>query len=144
MIVSHHRILNWEIWTKIPHSFKINLLQGCLGGSVGWVSDLGSGHDLAVCEFKPCVGLCADSLDPGACFWFCVSPLGPPPHSRSVSLSLSLLQKLKKEIKGKYGRNRAEFWHRQDILKWRERNMVEWPIFSGKEEVRKSIEIKKS
>ena len=23
--------------------------------------DLGSGHDLMVCEFEPCVGLCADS-----------------------------------------------------------------------------------
>ena len=34
---------------------------GHLGGSVGWASDFGSGHDLAVCEFEPRVGLCADS-----------------------------------------------------------------------------------
>ena len=26
--------------------------------------DFGSGHDLIVCEFKPCVGLCTDSVDP--------------------------------------------------------------------------------
>ena len=49
---------------------------GRLGGSVSEVSDFGSGHDLAVCEFKPCVGLCADSSEPGAA-------------SDSVSTSLS-------------------------------------------------------
>ena len=36
-----------------------------LGGSVGCMSDLGSGHDLAVCEFKPCVGFHADSSELG-------------------------------------------------------------------------------
>ena len=35
--------------------------QGSLGGSVPQVSDCGSGHDLMVWEFKPHVGLCADS-----------------------------------------------------------------------------------
>ena len=34
-------------------------LQGCLGGSVGWASDFGSGHDLVVCEFKPRIRLSA-------------------------------------------------------------------------------------
>ena len=38
--------------------------MGRLGGSVGWVTDLGSGDDLAVCEFEPRVGLCADSSEP--------------------------------------------------------------------------------
>ena len=31
--------------------------MGCLDGSIGWVSDFGSGHDLTVCGFKPQVGL---------------------------------------------------------------------------------------
>ena len=26
--------------------------------------DFGSGHDLTVCEFEPCIGLCVDSLEP--------------------------------------------------------------------------------
>ena len=26
--------------------------------------DFGSGHDLTVHEFEPCIGLCADSADP--------------------------------------------------------------------------------
>ena len=39
---------------------------GHLGGSVGKVSDFGSGHDFAVHKFEPCVRLCADSLEPGA------------------------------------------------------------------------------
>ena len=43
---------------------------GGLDSSVGLVSDFGSGHDLVVCEFEPCIGLCADSSEPGACFGF--------------------------------------------------------------------------
>ena len=35
--------------------------MGLLGGSVGYASDFGSGHDLTVRGFKPSVGLCADS-----------------------------------------------------------------------------------
>ena len=54
-------------------SFKGWLLAGRLGGSIGWASDFGSGHDLTVREFEPRVGLCADSSEPGACFGFCVS-----------------------------------------------------------------------
>ena len=40
--------------------------------------DFGSGHDLAVCGFKPQIGLCADSEDPA---WDSLSaslPLPPP------------------------------------------------------------------
>ena len=33
--------------------------------------DLGSGHDLTVHEFKPCIGLCADSMKPA---WDSLSP----------------------------------------------------------------------
>ena len=65
-------------------------IVGCLGGSVGWATNCGSGHDLTVCEFQPCIGFCADSSEPGACFWFCVSPsLYPsPPHALSLHLSI--------------------------------------------------------
>ena len=60
--------------------------MGRLGGSVGWTSDFGSGHDLAVREFEPHVGLCADSSEPGACFRFCVSlSLTLPVHALSLS-----------------------------------------------------------
>ena len=43
---------------------------GRLGGSVGWVADYSSGHDLVVGEFKPHVRLWADSSEPGAYFGF--------------------------------------------------------------------------
>ena len=42
--------------------------MGRLGGSVGKAADFGSGHDLAVREFEPRVGLWADGSEPGACF----------------------------------------------------------------------------
>ena len=57
-------------------------ILGHLGGSVGWA--LRSGHDLAVGEFEPRIGLCADSSEPGALFGFCLSVC------LSLSLSLSL------------------------------------------------------
>ena len=67
-------------------------------GAPGWLSrlrsDFGSGHDLAVCEFEPCVRLCADGSEPGACFGFCVSlSLCPSPVH---ALSLSVPQKINK------------------------------------------------
>ena len=40
------------------------LYKGHLGGSAGCMSDFGSGHDLAVREFEPLIGLCADSSEP--------------------------------------------------------------------------------
>ena len=63
--------------------------EGRLGGSVGWASDFGSGHDLAVPEFEPCTRLCADSLEPGARFGFCVSLSLCPSPAHALSLSLS-------------------------------------------------------
>ena len=63
--------------------------QGCLGGSVGWVSDVSSGHDLAVCEFKPRIVLCADSAEPGAYFRFYVSPSLYPSLAHTLCLSVS-------------------------------------------------------
>ena len=48
----------------------------------------GSGHDLAVREFEPRVGLWADGSEPGACFRFCVSlSLCPSPLVLCLSLS---------------------------------------------------------
>ena len=46
--------------------------EGRLDGSVGWVSNFGSDHDLTVHEFEPRVGLCAVILEPGTCLSFCV------------------------------------------------------------------------
>ena len=64
--------------------------------SVKWPTlDFGSGHDLLVSGFGPGFGLCADSLEPGVCFGFCVSLFLPFLHSHSVSLSLSLSLKNK-------------------------------------------------
>ena len=39
------------------------LSPGRLGGSVGWASDFGSGHDLMVHEFEPYIGLSAVSIE---------------------------------------------------------------------------------
>ena len=65
--------------------------MGRLRGSVGKVSDFGSGRDLAVHGFESRVRLCADSSEPGACFRFCISlALCPSPaHALSLSVSLS-------------------------------------------------------
>ena len=49
--------------------------------------DLSSGHDLMVCEFEPCVGLCADSMEPA---WDSLSPSLSASFSFSLSLPLSL------------------------------------------------------
>ena len=81
----------------VSSSFGVtNILKqkslGCLGGSVGWVSHFGSGHDLTVRGFEPHIGLCADSSEPGACFWFSVSfsLSAPPPFVHMLSLSFPL------------------------------------------------------
>ena len=81
---------NW--WLGVSFSFKPSKkgsMLGCLGGSVGKASDFGSGHDLAVREFEPHVGLCADSSEPGACFGFCISLslCSSPVHALALSLS---------------------------------------------------------
>ena len=60
---------------------------GHLGGSVGWATDLGSGHALTVGEFEPRVGLCADSSEPGACFGLCLPLSLPLPAHALFSLS---------------------------------------------------------
>ena len=77
------------VWTLQTGNLKMSSL-GCLGGSVGWAADFGSGHDLAVRGFEPHVGLCADSAEPAWDFLFlslCTSP----------ALSLSLKINIKKK-----------------------------------------------
>ena len=68
--------------------------EGHLGDLVGYVSNLGSGHDLTIHGFEPYIRLGADSSEPGACFGFCVSlPLSAPPP---LSLSKIKFKNLKK------------------------------------------------
>ena len=74
--------------------------MGCLGGSIGYVSNFGSGHDLVVHRFEPHVRLCADSSEPGAYFMDSVSLSLCPSPTRTLSLSLSLsLSKINKTLK---------------------------------------------
>ena len=47
------------------------------------------GHDLAVRGFEPCVGLCADSSESGACFGCCDSLSLCPSPTRALSHSVS-------------------------------------------------------
>ena len=70
-------------------------MLGHLGGSVGWTSNFGSGHDLTVCKLEPHIGLCADWLRAWnllriLCVCVCVSLSAPPPLMLSPSLSLCL------------------------------------------------------
>ena len=55
---------------------KIDSSEWRLGGSVGSAPDLGSGRDLAVCEFEPLVGLVAVSAEAVSAD----SSLDPLPH----------------------------------------------------------------
>ena len=64
---------------------KKNNNKGRLGGTVGWVTNFGSGHDLIVYGFEPLVHLCADSSEPAS---DSVSPslFVPPLLTRGLSL----------------------------------------------------------
>ena len=64
------------------------------------VSDISSGHDLAVCGFEPRVGLCAE---PGACFGCCVSLSLCPSPAHAWSLSVSTINKKLKKKKSLHG-----------------------------------------
>ena len=90
---------------QIYSFYSWNLINVCsggrLGGSVGWASDFGSGHELTVGEFEPCIGLCADSLQPGACFKFYVSLSLCSSPTQALSLSPSKINKNIKKIKNK-------------------------------------------
>ena len=83
---------------------KAMLTSESISGAPGWLSwlstNFGPGHDLMVCGFEPCIWLCADSSETGACFGFCL-PLSPLlPYLCSVSLCLSKINIKKKLKKG--------------------------------------------
>ena len=49
--------------------------------------DFNSGRDLMVCGIEPCIGLCADSMEPA---WDSLSPpLSAPPPAHACAHSLS-------------------------------------------------------
>ena len=59
----------YKLWKEPKCPSTDNGLRRCCGAwvaqLVGHLSlDLGSGHDLMVCESEPCIELCADSLEP--------------------------------------------------------------------------------
>ena len=85
---------------KLNTQKRNNPVKGHLGGSVGWASNFGSGHHLPVCEFEPCIRLCADSSEPGACFEFCVSLslCSSPTHALSFSFKNKFKKHLKKDL----------------------------------------------
>ena len=78
--------------------------MGRLRGSVGLVSNFGSGHDLAFREFKPQNGLFAVCTEPlrilSQPLFLCLSPACIHVSSLSVCLSLSL--PIKKTLKTFY------------------------------------------
>ena len=76
----------------IKTKYSLKPLEGRASGWLSWVNvalDFGSGHNLTVRGFKPCVRLCADRSEPGACFGFCVSlsVCLSPVHALSPSVS---------------------------------------------------------
>ena len=79
------------------------------GGAPGWRSRLSvrlqPGHDLAVREFEPRVGLWADGSEPGACFRFCVSLSLCPSPVYALSLSVAKINKRWKKIFFKIKKN---------------------------------------
>ena len=72
-------------------------IKSILIGAPGWRSQLSvqlqPGHDLAVCEFEPRVGLWADGSEPGTCFRFCVSLSLCPSPVHALSLSVPKINK---------------------------------------------------
>ena len=68
-------------------------MKGHLGGSDGWASNFGSGHDLSVHEFKPHIRLSAVSAEPASDSLF--SSLSAPP------LLVFSLSKINKALKKK-------------------------------------------
>ena len=69
---------------------------GHLGGSVSWARYFGSGHDLMVRKFKPCIGLCSISAEP-ALDALSPSLSAPPPLMRLHFLSQKYINIKKKK-----------------------------------------------
>ena len=60
---------HWAVRATPSQQWHTVLVRNLSGGA--WVAqfkrpalDFGSGHDLTVCEFEPCVEFCADSMEP--------------------------------------------------------------------------------
>ena len=71
--------------SKVEITLKVSGALERLGGSVGGASDFGSGHDLSVRGFEPCIGLHVVSAEPA---WDSHSPLSLIlPHLRARSPS---------------------------------------------------------
>ena len=87
---------------------EVRQVGGHLGGSVGWVPNFGSSHDLTVGGSEPFVGLCADSWEPGACFRFWGSLSLPLPHLHSVSSLSKVRRTLKIFVLGCLGGSVAQ------------------------------------
>ena len=69
-------------------------------GWLSWLSaNFGSGHDPTIRGFRPRVGLCADSPEPGACFGFWASSLCCPSLAHALSLSVSQINVKEKKKK---------------------------------------------
>ena len=79
-------------------SLKNKQPLGYLGGSVSYISDFGSGHDLTVRGFQPHIRLCADGSEPEVFFGFCVSLSLCPTPTCTLPLSLSKINKHLKKI----------------------------------------------
>ena len=78
--------------------------MGAPGWLLSWACDFSSGHDLAVRELEPRIGLYADCSEPGACFRFCVSLSAPPLLTFCLSLSLQTKQKQKQVLETLHGK----------------------------------------
>ena len=89
----------FELCTELPNKWYCSLLllltlpQGCLGGSVGSMSNFSSGHVLTVHEFEPRIEA-ELKAKPASDL---LSPSLPLLHSRSLSLSLKNKYTLKKK-----------------------------------------------
>ena len=79
------------------------MVLGRLGGSVGWASDFGSGHDLMVCEMVSVMERdCGSPL---------VSPTRPLTHSHTVQVVKGMVSDQKKILDtGREGRPASEGW----------------------------------
>ena len=95
----------WSVLKATGNYLRLRLESDMMGfafrklslGAPGWRSRLSvrlqPGHDLAVREFEPRVGLWADGSEPGACFRFCVSLSLCPSPVHALSLSVSKINK---------------------------------------------------
>ena len=66
------------------------------------MSDFGSGHDLTVREFKPCIGLCAVSAEPAS------DPLSPSLSACLSKMNKTLKKKKNDQVAREGGADRAK------------------------------------